>query len=249
MRRLATRRIRAVLYDFDGTLADTTELVMECYRHTMQRHLGEVPPTEEWLRGFGTPLEVQINRFARSAAERRDMLETYRWFQEEQAERLVRPFEGALETLDTLRARGFELAIVTSRHRESTLRGIDLCGLTDRFREIVTPEDVAAPKPHPEPVLHALARLGVEPEEAVFVGDSPHDMASGREAGTETAAALWGPFAREALEAERPTHLLNHPSDVLDVVGGIGTAGAGKARAGGKAEAGVGKAGGRRRAT
>ena len=92
----------AVLFDLDGTLADTTELVMECYRHTMQRHLGEVPPAEEWLRGFGTPLEVQINRFARSAAERRDMLDTYRWFQEEQAERLVRPFAGALETLDAV---------------------------------------------------------------------------------------------------------------------------------------------------
>ena len=103
---MGTRTIRAVLYDFDGTLADTTELVMECYRHTMERHLGEVPPAEEWLRGFGTPLEVQINRFARSAAERRDMLDTYRCYQEEQAERLVRPFEGALETLDALLTRG-----------------------------------------------------------------------------------------------------------------------------------------------
>lgn len=241
---MRTRTIRAVLYDFDGTLADTTELVMECYRHTMQRHLGEVPPAEEWLRGFGTPLEVQINRFARSAAERLDMLDTYRCYQEEQAERLVRPFEGALETLDALLTRGFALAIVTSRHRESTLRGIDLCGLTDRFREIVTPEDVASPKPHPEPVLHALKRLGVEPAEAVFVGDSPHDMAAGREAATETAAALWGPFAREALEAERPTHLLHHPSDVLDVVGRIGAPPAGKARAGQDSGAGVGKAGG-----
>ena len=144
---------------------------------------------------------------------------TYRWFQEEQAEQLVRPFRGSLETLDTLLSRGFRLAIVTSRHRESTLRGIDLCGLTDRFQEIVTPEDVASPKPHPEPVFLALERLGVEPAEAVFVGDSPHDMAAGREAGTLTAAALWGPFARDVLEAERPTHLLARPTDLLEIVG------------------------------
>ena len=82
---MSNPRIRAVLYDFDGTLADTTELVMECFRHTMMQHLGEVPPTEPWLRGFGTPLEVQINHYARSAAERQAMLETYRWFQEERA--------------------------------------------------------------------------------------------------------------------------------------------------------------------
>lgn len=208
-----------MLYDFDGTLADTTELVMECYRRTMELHLGEVPPAEEWLRGFGTPLEVQISRFARSGAERLEMVETYRCVQEELAERFVQPFGGALETLDALLERGIALAIVTSRHRESTLRGIDLCGLTDRFREIVTPEDVSSPKPHPEPVLKALERLEVTAEEALFVGDSPHDMASGRSAGTATAAALWGPFSREVLEAERPTYLLSHPAEVLDIVG------------------------------
>jgi pyrophosphatase PpaX len=230
------RTIHAVLFDFDGTLADTTELVMECYRRTMRQHLGEVPPAEEWLRGFGTPLEVQMNRFARSRLQCEEMIATYRFHQEDQAERFVRPFSGVLETLDALRERGVEMAIVTSRHRESTLRGIDLCGLTERFREIVTPEDVASPKPHPEPVLTALARLGVAAEHAIFVGDSPHDMASGREAGTETAAALWGPFARSVLEAERPTHLLEHPADILRHLDspsrGIATVSGGAASAG-----------------
>ena len=216
-----SREIRAVLYDFDGTLADTTELVMECYRRTMRQHLGEVPPAEEWLRGFGTPLEVQMSRFAASRLQCDEMIATYRQHQEDQAEGLVRPFPGVMDTLDTLRERGMKMAIVTSRHRESTLRAIDICGLTDRFAEIVSPEDVSSPKPHPEPVLTALDRLEVAAAEAIFVGDSPHDMAAGREAGTATAAALWGPFARSVLEAERPTYLLRHPSDVLRLLGGV----------------------------
>src|SRR5690606_29503181 len=99
---------------------------MECYRLTMEQHLGEVPPVEDWLRGFGTPLEVQMNRFARSPAQCEEMLATYRFHQEDRAEEFVRPFPGVLETLDALRERGMALAIVTSRHRESTLRGIDL---------------------------------------------------------------------------------------------------------------------------
>ncbi|HEX8905738.1 MAG TPA: HAD hydrolase-like protein, partial [Longimicrobiaceae bacterium] len=70
------------------------------------------------------------------------------------------------------------------------------------------------------PVWIALERLGVAPEEALFVGDSPHDMASGRAAGTLTAAALWGPFPREALLAERPDVLLHRQEDVLDLVRG-----------------------------
>ena len=216
---MSERTIRTVLYDFDGTLADTTELVMECYRLTMTEHLGEVPPVEEWLRGFGTPLEVQMNRFARDPIQCEAMIASYRLHQEDHAERFIRPFEGVLETLDRLREMDLALAIVTSRHRESTLRALDLCGITDHFPVIVSPEDVASPKPHAEPVLHALERLGSAAQEAIFIGDSPHDIASGREAGTATAGALWGPFAREVLEAERPDHLLSHPTGVLRLVG------------------------------
>jgi pyrophosphatase PpaX len=210
--------IRAVLYDFDGTLADSTELIMRCYRHTMATHLGAPPPDEEWLRGFGTPLETQIARFARTAEEREGMLATYREHQDALHDQLLAPFPGAAETVAELARRGVGLAIVTSKLRRSTLRGMDRCGITRHFEVIVTPEDVRNPKPHPESVLVALERLGVSPAEALFVGDSPHDMAAGRGAGTRTAAALWGPFPREALLAERPDMLLDRQEDVLDLV-------------------------------
>jgi pyrophosphatase PpaX len=212
-------QFKAVLYDFDGTLADTTELIMRSYRHTMQAHLGHVPPDEEWLSGFGMTLETQIARFARSPVEAEAMLGSYREFQRAHHDDMVAPFPDTLETVEALRRRGVRLAIVTSKHRESALRGMDLCGIVDHFPVIVTPEDVAQPKPHPEPVLHALERLGVAAGEAVFVGDSPHDMAAGRAAGTRTAGALWGPFPRAALERERPDWMLAAPGDVLSLLG------------------------------
>lgn len=211
-------KIRAVLYDFDGTLADSTELIMRSYRHTMAVHLGEVPPDEEWLSGFGMTLETQLGRFARSAAEAGAMLDTYRSFQREHHDVMLAPFPGTLETVEELQRRGVGLAIVTSKHREATLRGMDLCGIVDHFPVIVTPEDVAQPKPHPQPVLCALERLGVRAGEAVFVGDSPHDMAAGKAAGTRVAAALWGPFPRGRLERERPDWMLESPEEVLRLV-------------------------------
>lgn len=210
--------IRAVLYDFDGTLADSTELIMRCYRHTMTEHLGECPPDAEWLAGFGTPLETQIARFARSPAEKEAMLESYRGFQNLHHDTLVRPFPGAAETVAELARRGIALAIVTSKRRRMTLQGMGLCGITEHFEVIITPDEVENPKPHPEPVLAALERLGVRPDQALFVGDSPHDMASGRAAGTRTAAALWGPFPRAALLAEHPDALLDRPADVLALI-------------------------------
>ena len=214
--------IRAVLYDFDGTLADSTDLIMRCYRHTMATHLGDVPPDEDWLSGFGMTLESQLGRFARSTDEAAAMLDTYRTYQSTLHDDLLRPFPGAAETVAELDRRGYRLAIVTSKHRRAALRGMELCGIVSHFDAIVTPEDVTEPKPHPEPVLFALERLGVAPEEALFVGDSPHDIAAGQAAGTRTAAALWGPFAREVLERARPDALLDAQHDVLTLVNGGG---------------------------
>ncbi len=212
-------RIRAVLYDFDGTLADSTELIMRSYRHTMATHLGQVPPDEDWLSGFGMTLETQLNRFARHPEEATAMLDTYRAFQDTIHDELLRPFPGAAETVAELERRGYKLAIVTSKHRRSAMRGMELCGIVSHFDVIVTPEDVREPKPHPEPVLFALDRLGVRPEEALFVGDSPHDVAAGKAAGTRTAGVLWGPFPREALEKAKPDAFLETQMDVLRLLG------------------------------
>lgn len=210
-----TGRIRAVLYDFDGTLADSTDLIMRSYRHTMSTHLGRVPPDEDWLSGFGMTLETQLARFARHPDEATAMLDTYRDFQDTIHDDLLRPFPGAAETVAELERRGYLLAIVTSKHRRAALRGMELCGIVSHFDVIVTPEDVREPKPHPEPVLFALEKLGVRPEEALFVGDSPHDIAAGRAAGTRTAGVLWGPFPHEALEKAAPDAFLETQADVL----------------------------------
>ncbi|MDB4950305.1 MAG: Inorganic pyrophospatase PpaX [Gemmatimonadetes bacterium] len=217
---MGLKGIRAVLYDFDGTLADSTELIMRCYRHTMREHLGDVPPDDVWLAGFGMTLESQIARFARSDVEAVEMLDTYRAYQRIHHDDLLRPFPGAAETVAELERRGVPMAIVTSKHRHATLQGMHLCGIVEHFDVIVTPEDVTHAKPHPEPVLKALEMLGVAPHEALFIGDSPHDMVAGRAAGTRVAAALWGPFPRARLEAEHPDAWLREQRDVLDLVGG-----------------------------
>jgi pyrophosphatase PpaX len=214
--------IRAVLYDFDGTLADSTELIMRCYRHTMRMHLGDVPSDEVWLSGFGMTLESQMRRFGRDADEVQAMLDTYREYQNGIHDELLRPFPDAVETVAELERRGYGLAIVTSKHRRAVMRGMELCDLVRHIDVIITPEDVAEPKPHPEPVLMALEKLGVAPHEALFVGDSPHDVAAGRAAGTRTAAALWGPFPRQALEDARPDAFLHTQRDVLHLLHGGG---------------------------
>jgi len=211
---------RAVLYDFDGTLADSTELILRCYRHTMLVHLGHVPDEADWLSGFGKPLEGQIARFARSAAEAAKMVETYRDHQNTHHDDVLRPFRGACEVVSALAERGVKLAIVTSKHRETALRGLRCCQVTDYFPVVIAPEDVIHPKPHPEAVQKALHALGVAPSEALFVGDSPFDVQAGKAAGVATAAALWGPFPERALREAGPDHLLESQEEVFALVCG-----------------------------
>ncbi len=208
----------AVLFDLDGTLANTVGLILACYRHTMETHLGQVRPDEEWIAGMGTPLRVQMQRYARSPAELEAMLETYRSLQRELHQEMVSAYPGVPEMLAALEAAGVPLGIVTSRLPTMTHVTLDTCGISRHFQVVVTPEDVTHAKPHPEPVLVALRRLlDPPPERVLFVGDSPHDIHSGRAAGVRTAGALWGPFPRDTVVAAQPDFLVERPLELLEL--------------------------------
>ncbi len=206
----------AVLFDLDGTLADTVGLILTCYRHTMRTHLGEAPPDEEWIRGMGTPLRVQLAKFARSPEEVHAMVDTYVTLQRRIHDEMVHAYPDVPELLAALEALGVPMALVTSRRIEMTRRTLAHCGFARHFQVIVTPDEVTHPKPHPEPVLVALERLGSPPaERTLFVGDSPHDLEAGRAAGVRTVAALWGPFPREIVLAASPDYALERPLELL----------------------------------
>jgi pyrophosphatase PpaX len=202
-------RFTAILFDLDGTLIDSTRLIVESYHHTMRVHRGQTFPDSEWIAGLGTPLRVQFRRFTDDAAEVQRMIETYREWNLAHHDAMVSAFPGAVDAVSTLKQQGARLGIVTSKNRHGVERGLALCGFDGLFDEIVTSDDLEASKPDPAPVLVALARLDALAPSALFVGDSPHDIAAGRDAGTRTAACLWGPFERDVLAAERPDYWLS----------------------------------------
>lgn len=203
------------LFDLDGTLIDSVELIMSSFRHTMLTHRGAVPPDGDWRAGFGRPLRPQLARYARDADEVSRMTATYRAHNLEHHDRLVRPYPGVCAVVAELAARGARLGVVTSKNRPAAEQGLRHCGLDGYFDRLVTSDDVTEHKPHPAPVLEALARLEAGPAETVFIGDSPHDCRAGRAAGVSTAAALWGPFSRAALDPHGPDHWLERPEAIL----------------------------------
>ncbi len=207
-----------MLFDLDGTLANTVGLILSCYRHTMRTHRGAPLPDEDWIRGMGTPLREQMRAFARSPEELEAMLLTYGTYQRAHHDAMVGPYPQVVALLEALEAARVPRALVTSRRPELTQRTLRRCGIERHFDVIVTPDDVTHAKPHPEPVLVALERLGSPPRTRVlFVGDSPHDIESGRAAGVRTAGALWGPFPRAAVEAAQPDFVVESPLELLQL--------------------------------
>ena len=202
------------LFDLDGTLIDSIELILRSYRHTMRAHRGLEPPDEVWMKGLGTPLWVQFRHWTDDPAEIEAMVATYRAYNLEHHDALVRPYNGVVAAVRELRAKRKTLGLVTSKTRGGALRGLQVAGLEDAFHVIVGADEVTNPKPHPEPVLKALGLLGAAGADAVFIGDSRHDIECGRAAGVKTAAVLWGPFDRAYLADLEPDYWLERPEDL-----------------------------------
>ena len=211
--------VRTVLLDLDGTLVDSEELILSSYRHTLRTHRGEAPPDGAWLETMGTPLLAQLRDFAEDEEEARAMMETYLAHNRRVHDDLIRPFPDARRAVSALLEAGHRLGIVTSKRRENTLAGLEACGYPLKwFGSVVTASDLEEHKPHPAPVLRALEELDEEPGRSLFVGDSIHDLRSGRAAGTRTGAALWGPYDRERLAPGEPDLWLERPEELLEAV-------------------------------
>ncbi len=203
------------LFDLDGTLIDSVELILSSYRHTLTVHRGSVPSDDVWLSGLGTPLWEQLKLFTDDPDELEAMITTYRDHNISNHDAMVREYPGVLDAVRTLHGRGHRLGVVTSKVRQGAYRGLRRFEIEAYFEAIVGADDVPEHKPHPAPVLKALDLLEVQPENAIFVGDSPHDIKSGRAAGVRTVAVLWGPFRRAVLEAEEPDYLVATPAELL----------------------------------
>lgn len=207
-----------ILFDLDGTLIDSIELILNSARYAFEK-LGRVaPPDSEWLAGVGIPLFTMFGRYARDKEDVGVLIATYREYQFANHDRLTRCYDNVVDTVKTLKARGHEIGIVTSKSEALALRGLAHVGLARYMDTIVGCDGSTRHKPDPEPVQIALTRLGCAPSDALFVGDSVHDIIAGNAAGVRTVAATWGAFKRSDLESASPSLYLDNVSALLEIV-------------------------------
>lgn len=219
--RLPAPRLPALLFDLDGTLVDSVELIVSSGRFAFIDFAGRAPTDVEWRSGIGRPLRAMFREYTGDEVEVERLVARYREFQSAHHDQLVRAYEGVVETIVAFARAGHAMALVTSKGELSAVRALELVGLADTIRVIVGMESCERHKPHPEPVQRALAILGAAPEDAVFIGDSRHDMESGRAAGVYTVGVTWGALGREKMERCGADAVVHHMSELPEVVLGF----------------------------
>jgi pyrophosphatase PpaX len=210
--------LRAALFDFDGTLVDTTELIYQSMRHATGEVLGREIPRETLMANVGQPLPRQMELIDAERAEA--LLESYRLHNEEHHDLLIGEFPGVKRSLAKLSAGGVRVAVVTSKRRLSLEMALErFPGLGEVVDRFVTMEDTTEHKPHPAPLLKGLVFLGdIPPEEAAYVGDSPFDVGAAKAAAVKSVAVSWGAFSEDTLRSAEPDHLVPDLDTAVDLL-------------------------------
>lgn len=210
--------LRAILFDIDGTLIDTVELITQALNYTYRKHLGIELPKEELRRLIGLPLKAQMHYLDERVGHpiNHEAMEADEMDYYERHRHLERVLPEVVEAVREAHRRGYRTALVTSKNRmelKSVLPRLNLDTVVDA---IISADDSPRPKPAPDPVLTALQRLQVCPEEAIFIGDTVFDITCGRAAGVQVGAVGWGAHLPEDLKAAQPDYYFETPADLLE---------------------------------
>lgn len=195
--------MKLIVWDFDGTLADSRPLIEAGMAHALDA-LGQPRALMgEWLRYVGLPVEEGIRRtFVDLDLD--TVLKAYRSFGHADHEDLMKPFEGVPELLFELKSRGQAMAIATSKRRVPLLRQLEGFGWTGLFDPIITPDEVTDGKPHPESLDLIMKMTGLDAEDLIMVGDTPFDLDMAKAAGVPSLAVGHGFYSEPQLAACGP---------------------------------------------
>ena len=213
-------RIEAVVFDWDGTLVDSKQVLVSSFQETTREVLGEPFPTEH--EDIERMIQVRGQEaFAEIAAGDPELYERieavfHRVYVERQ--KRIEPFPGALETLRALRAAGHKLGVATSKARSRLDIEAERTGIGELLDVSVSGDEVQVAKPDPESVAAAIAALGADPAASLYVGDGPNDVIAAKAAGAIPVAVSFGFHPAEA-RAAGPTHTIDSLAELVDLAG------------------------------
>ncbi|QQS20272.1 HAD family hydrolase [Candidatus Saccharibacteria bacterium] len=203
--------VKAILFDLDGTLRDTKDIIIEGYMHAVERHSGYRPSLEE-LQPY-IHHHTEVHRGLSSEVDYGDWLETYR-LKIEGAWRDSPFFEHAEAVLEELKMAGYRLAVVTSADYDRTIEYLSYRNVDQFFEVVVAMREGFRPKPAPDMMVEALRQLGCKPGESITVGDMVTDCQAAKAAGIPFVGITHGFASREELSAIGADYLVDSLAEI-----------------------------------
>jgi len=211
----------AVLFDLDGTLVDSIELIVSAAMNAFASRPGPSPSEAQIRNTIGRPLPTTFGPWLVDDNDLPFLISKYREYQLEHHDRLTNAYEGIVDAVIALDAAGCRMGIVTSKVGFMAERALVHTGLAQYMKCLIASDSCTRHKPEPEPVFLALEKLGATPDESLFVGDSPYDIQAGRAAGVHTVGVAWGAFTAETLRDAGAEVVLQRPPELLPYVSGL----------------------------
>lgn len=209
--------IKLVLFDLDGTLLKSTEIIMDAFVITFEKYFKDITLDEKTLTSFlGHTLFETFGLYIREDQSMDELVSFYRQTSEKLMQD-VQAYPHAKELMERLQHKGIHLGVVTSKMNHVAREHLTLIGLNEYITHLVGYEDVEKHKPDKEPILKGLALYGMKPEEAVYVGDHENDMVAAKSAGVMSCAVSYSHRLKEML-AVMPDYVVDDLLQIEDII-------------------------------
>lgn len=213
-------KIDTVLFDFDGTIMDTNNVILMSWQHTFKTLENREEKVETLVKTFGEPLETTMRKFFPHIPTE-ESIEIYRSYHRDNFGELIDLFPGMKELLAKVKGGGFKTGLVTSRLWHTTRQGMEKYGIEEYFDAVVTAEDTTRHKPDPQPVNIALEKLEAKPQQAIMLGDTMFDILCARNAGVRSVLVAWSMALdyRKDFGGDGPDYIIHRADELLDIIG------------------------------
>ncbi len=207
--------IKAVLFDVDGTLLDTTEFIMGAFEHTLKTHGVPAVARHEIAKLVGGPI-LKIYKTLVPDKPPEELFETHASHQMEHLH-TIKVYPQVLETLKKLKKHTLKIGAITNRTGRNARKSLEITGLMPFIDYLLTKDDVQNHKPHPEPILKALAHFKIKPSEAIMIGDATPDIEAGKNANVKTIGVTYG-FGKDIIKDAKPDYLVDSFEEILPII-------------------------------
>ena len=210
-------KIKLVLFDLDGTLIQSTEIIMNSFRETFKKYFNNVDVESVITEFLGQTLSETFGKYTNDNHDINEIIRFYRETSENMIKENLKEYPNAKNTLNGLRQMNIKIGVVTSKMKDVAMQHLEKTGLSKYIEFLVGYEDVEKHKPDPEPINKALNYFNIRNENVIYIGDHENDIISAKKANILSCGVTYSYRIKEILD-HNPDFVVDDLKSILDLI-------------------------------